>query len=357
MNDLERVGRERGCYFTADQLLDTEFPDPRWAVEGLIPEGLTLLAGAPKLGKSWLALGIGISIAAGGYALGSIETAPPADVLYLALEDTPRRLKSRLTKMLAGEPAPRGLTIMTQMPSMPQATELIAGWLDEHRDARLVVVDVLGKIRPSLAANADRYDADYKVISALKQIADNYGIAIVAVTHVRKMADGDVFNTVSGSTGLTGAADTTLVLRRARGEHGASLHITGRDVEENEYALTFAPETGTWTLDGTDLHQAAERVATNKAVAGVSDDMAAVIELVNSKPEGVRAGDVATALGWPSTKATTYLNRACDQGRISKPGRGLFAAGVMSVSSVSSAEVLDFERHTNNRHHTPGMGA
>jgi hypothetical protein len=240
--------------------------------------------------------------------------------------------------MLGTIAAPRGLTIATQMPSMPRAVELVASWLDDHRDARLVVVDVLGKIRPQMAANADRYEADYRVISALKQLADNYGVAIVAVTHVRKMADGDVFNTVSGSTGLTGAADTTLVLRRERGEHGASLHITGRDVSEAEYAVTFTPEVGAWTLDGTDLRDAAERVASNKATAGLGERSADIVKIVNQHPQGIGPTPVALALNMTAKDATQYLGRLCDSGRISKIGRGLYAPVVSVVSVVSPDE-------------------
>lgn len=159
MSRLETVGREHGTYFTADELMETHFPEPRWAVPGLIAEGLTLLAGAPKLGKSWLVLGLGITTSSGTPALGKIDSVA-GDVLYCALEDTPRRLKSRLVKMLHGEAIPRRLTIATSLPQMPQAVDLISEWLDEHLDARLVIVDVLGKIRPPDGDRANGYERD-----------------------------------------------------------------------------------------------------------------------------------------------------------------------------------------------------
>lgn len=336
MSKLESVGRDHGAFYTAAQLVATDFPEPRWAVEGLIPEGLTLLAGAPKLGKSWLALNVGLSIASGAKALGKIPVAP-GDVLYCALEDTPRRLKSRLTKILSDEPATADLALMTMLPQMPLAVELIAGWLDEHRAARLVVVDVLGKIRPASGASADRYESDYQVIGALKQLADNYRVAVMAVTHTRKMADGDVFNTVSGSTGLTGAADTTIVLRRARGEDGAALHVTGRDVQESEYAVTFNPDLGVWTLDGEALAEAAARAAEIRVSSGLDARSRALVAFVGEHPEGVKAKQVAETLdGFDHDQARVYLARLCKAERIQRLGTGLYGPAVASVAPVSS---------------------
>ncbi|HTF48223.1 MAG TPA: AAA family ATPase, partial [Pseudonocardia sp.] len=104
--------------YRADDLMAVEFPAPNWAVPGLIAEGVTLLVGPPKVGKSWLALNLGVSLAAGTPALGLIpvEAGP---VLYLALEDTPRRLQNRMRKVLAGQPASRDLTLDTYCPPMP----------------------------------------------------------------------------------------------------------------------------------------------------------------------------------------------------------------------------------------------
>ena len=347
MSQLEIVGREHGTYFTADELMETDFPEPRWAVPGLIAEGLTLLAGAPKLGKSWLVLGLGITTASGTPALGKIESAA-GDVLYCALEDTPRRLKSRLAKMLRGEAKPRRLTIATSLPQMPQAVGIIGEWLDEHPDARLVIVDVLGKIRPPDGDRANAYERDYNVIGQLKRLADAHSVAVVVVTHTRKMGAEDAFDTVSGSTGLTGAADTTLVLRRGRGESSAVLHVTGRDVEESEYALTFDSLSGTWSLDGNALAEAAARADTMRATVGLGDTSAKVLELVNASAQGVRAADVAESVGESDVKKiATYLGRLADDGRIHRLSRGLYS-GMERMESVESQGGF----HTPNTLHT-----
>jgi RecA-family ATPase len=226
-----------------------EFADPTWAVPGVIAEGVTLLAGPPKVGKSWLALNLGVSIAAGAPALGSIPI-EPGPVLYLALEDTPRRLQSRMRKVLAGAPASHDLTLDTYCPPIPEGGDTyIAGWLEENPGARLVVIDVFTKVRgrPPVGTNS-AYEADYAAIGGIKRLADTYAVPIVLVHHIRKAASDDFLATVSGTNGLAGAADAVLVLERSRAQADGVLHVTGRDVEERDYALAFNADIGAWSL-------------------------------------------------------------------------------------------------------------
>ncbi|GII26500.1 AAA family ATPase [Planosporangium mesophilum] len=234
--------------WSAADLMAMEFPPPNWAVPGVLAEGVNLLCGPPKVGKSWLSLGLGLAVAAGGYALDTI----PVDggpVLYLALEDTPRRLQSRMGKILGGQPAPASLTLAVACPPLPQGgDEAIAAWLDRHRNARMVVIDVFAKIRGASVPGASAYDADYAAVGRIKKVADAYGVAILLVHHVRKAGSDDFLAEVSGTNGIAGAADATLVLKRARGEASGALHVTGRDVEEAEYALDFHASAGAWRL-------------------------------------------------------------------------------------------------------------
>jgi hypothetical protein len=241
------IGAARTSW-TAEELMASSFPPPRWAVRGIFPEGLSLLAGAPKVGKSWLAIGVAVAVASGTKAIGNVPV-DVGDVLYLALEDTPRRLQSRLRKVLAGQAAPGRLTIATACPTIAEGgIEKITAWLDSHPDARLVVIDVFARVRGRAPANASAYDADYAPMVALKQIADRYGVAVLVVHHTRKASSEDFLDTVSGTQGLAGAADAVIVLQRSRGQADAVLHVTGRDVEEAEYALRFDPDQGAWQL-------------------------------------------------------------------------------------------------------------
>lgn len=239
----------RRVSWTAADLLAAEMPEPRWAIDGLISEGFTFMAGAPKIGKSWLNLGLGISVASGGYALGKLPV-DKGDTLYLALEDNARRLQSRLRLVLNGDAAPEHLYLELEWPRIREGCEdrLIA-WLDAHPDARLVIADVWPRIRPRTNERHSFQD-DYEAASALQAIAVSKGVAIVAIYHTRKAEADDFVETVQGTLGSAAAADTIIVVKRARGEADATLHITGRDVMEQEIALQFSPEAGTWSLLG-----------------------------------------------------------------------------------------------------------
>jgi hypothetical protein len=246
-----RLPTQPRTFWTADELMAWTFADPRWAVPGILAEGANLLAGPPKVGKSWLALNLGVAVAAGGKVLGSIDV-EAGDVLYLALEDTGRRLQNRLGKVLATSPASPRLGLATFCePLQVGGYERICAWLEEHPDARLVVVDVLARIRGKASPNASAYELDYAAMSAIKAIADKYEVAFLVVHHTRKAGASDYVDIISGTQGLAGAADAILVMQRARGQQDATLNITGRDVEEAEYPLRFSSDLGAWQmLDG-----------------------------------------------------------------------------------------------------------
>src|SRR5215217_4338909 len=133
---------------TAAELMDKELPPVKWAVSGVLPEGVTILAGKPKMGKSWLALGLCVAVASGGRALGKIR-AECGGALYLGLEDQERRLQRRLKKILAGGNAPEGLEVTWAWPRLDQGgVEALRDYLKERPATRLLVIDTLKKIRP-----------------------------------------------------------------------------------------------------------------------------------------------------------------------------------------------------------------
>lgn len=226
------------------------FPDPKWAVPGLIPEGLTLLAGPPKVGKSWLSMGLAVAVAAGGKALSTIS-AEQGPALYLALEDTGRRLQRRLSIILAGDDPPAGLDFATECPTLyAGGLDRIDSWLCKHDGARLVIIDVLQRFRGPVAQGQSAYSADYQAITQIKGLADLHQVGIIVVHHDRKGNAEDFISEISGTYGLAGGADTIAALKRSRGELDGVLHLTGRDVEENEFALRFDPKLGAWQLLG-----------------------------------------------------------------------------------------------------------
>src|SRR5262249_8231309 len=173
---------------TADALMRVELPPLEWAVEGVIPEGASLLAGWPKVGKSWWILNVALAVASGGTALGKVPV-KAGNVLYLALEDGRRRLQRRLDKILKAEGgrAPERLWLFTKWPRYSEGgVEEIELWIDEHPGTRLVIVDTLAKVRNARGREGAIYEEDYAAIEALQQLAITKKVAILIVTHTRK---------------------------------------------------------------------------------------------------------------------------------------------------------------------------
>jgi len=237
--------------FSAAELMLMNLPEPKWAIPDILPEGLGILAGKPKMGKSGLSLNIGLAVTAGGKALGKINVEKGA-VLYLALEDTKRRLKTRLTAMLQGSPAPSNLHIEIAWPKIDDGGLVkLDKRIQEIPDIRLVIIDTLKKIRPvQKGRNSNPYDIDYENVAAIKALADKHGIAILVIHHLRKSESEDIMDDFSGTFGLTGAADSLLAFKRKTGQSDAELHLVGRDLDAAEYALKYHPDIWTWELIG-----------------------------------------------------------------------------------------------------------
>lgn len=315
--------------FGAEWLIEQALPAVEYVVPGVIPEGLTLLVAPPKIGKSWMVLGLGVAAATGGLAFSSI----PVDsrpVLYLALEDGARRLQSRL-RTIGVTTGPRGLFFMTEVPAGPIAT--ISTFVERNAEQKpLVILDTLGKVRGTYGGN-DAYGNDYSQMSQLKNLVDRHpGSSLIVVHHTNKGEKSDFLDSVSGTQGLAGAADSILLIQRDRQNESSTLHVTSRDAKEGQYSLNLTD--GTWKLDGSSLREAAEALRTRAATEGVGDDMAELVKLVNKYPEGIGPKDVARLLHWEDGKTRLYLRRACESGRIANPKRGRYTS-VTSETSVT----------------------
>jgi RecA-family ATPase len=291
-----------------------DLPEPVCVVDGILTMGLNLLASRPKLGKSWLALGVAIAVASGGQALGSIPV-EAGDVLYLALEDNRRRLKKRLAMLLGDKPAPPRLSIDTQWPRLDQGgLEQIESWIKGRDNPRLIIIDTIAKVRQLQSVRANAYSEDYQHLDTVKQLADAHDLGVLANHHTRKARAEDVLEEVSGTMGLTAAADTIMVLARQRGQYDAVLHVTGRDVEEQNYALAFDPASGRWTKTGI-----AEPVSN-------SDETDKLVEAMVEAGREMSPTELAMILGKKPGTVTTLLWRAADKGRVSCLGRGRYVA-------------------------------
>jgi hypothetical protein len=300
------------------------------AVDRIIPEGLGLIVAPPKKGKSFLVADVGLAVAAGGFALGAIPVAK-RPVLYLALEDGHRRLQSRFRRILNGGAIPDGIDVVIKA-SPKEALVLIAEYLESHAGRKpLVIVDTFGKIKPRKRPGEDAYQIDYETGATLKALADSApGSTLLLVHHTRKAEAEDFVDSVSGTHGLAGSADFVLVLTRKRHANTAILSVTGRDVEEAEYALT-ADEGVLWRLDGTNLAEARDAAEKLRA-SNLGDRMMEVYAVVYAAAEPVTPTDVAQALDMDGDTAGKYLRRLAARDYIARAGRGRYYVNTSELS-------------------------
>ena len=232
---------------SADDLMDMQFPDSPELIEKVLGKGLYILAGAPKIGKSWLVLWIAHCVSVGA-PVWELKT-KKCDVLYLSLEDTYQRLQRRLVEVSGGETG--SLTIATDAELLGGGLEeQLSSFLQEHPETKFIIIDTLQKIR-QLSGDTYSYAGDYSTMAALKQIADRFGLTILLVHHTRKQKSSDAMEKISGTTGLMGCADGSLVLEKESrlGSQG-SLTITSREHPDMKLLLDFDKDAKTWKFIG-----------------------------------------------------------------------------------------------------------
>ena len=229
----------------AEDLQNRTYEPTHFLADELIPEGLHILAGAPKIGKSWLALWLCLCVSQ-GQPLWNFATTQ-GEVLYLSLEDSFQRIQARLFDLT--EDAPPTLHFAIMADTLKHGLEQqIEQFLMEHPTTKLVVIDTLQRVRGT-GSDSNLYANDYQDIGLLKKLADNQHIAILLIHHLRKLHDDDPMNMISGSTGLSGAADSAFVLQKnARSANAASLHCTGRDIPDRTLKLELDEDDHVWKL-------------------------------------------------------------------------------------------------------------
>jgi len=245
-----------------ESIMATEFAPIMWIIPGYLPEGLSILAGRQKLGKTWLAIDFALAVASGGCAIGSIEC-EAGNALYIDMENGPRRIQRRIDAIYPNKTERPDLS---QLEWVTEAPALNAGFipaLEEWRrsvpNPRLVVIDVLQRIKPASNGKQNAYESDYACFADLQTWATENRIAVLALHHTRKGGADDPLEALTGSNGLSAVADTTLVLDRD--SNGTTLYVRGRDVEEKETAIRF--DAGVWSMLGeaAEVHRSSERIS------------------------------------------------------------------------------------------------
>jgi len=243
---LEDLNQIKGIKpITAKELMETEYPPPSWIVPDLIPQGLIIMAGKPKIGKSWIALHIAHRISIGKPVFlaqdkdGNDKFKPNVSkVLYFGLEDSERRLQDRLRKIAWQEETSDNLLMLTTLEKLDRGGyETLEGLITEY-DLKFIIIDTYGRVKP-IGRNSTKYEQEVATLEGLQKLAHKYDISIMLIHHTRKNVKDidDVFDSVHGSIGIQGTADQIMILERARTDNKLKLKITGRDIPETSLIL------------------------------------------------------------------------------------------------------------------------
>ena len=226
----------------AETLADMRLEPVKFSIENILPQGIAMISGAPKIGKSWLMLDWCLKIAK-GEPVWNFKT-NQGTTLYLCLEDNWNRIQNRLLNIV--DEVPNNLFFAVSSCSLADGlAEQMENFVQEHNDTVLIVIDTFQMVRS--AERDTNYANDYQEIVQLKSLADRLKITVLLVHHLRKQNDSDPLNKISGTTGISGALDTTLILeRKERNQNKAVLICTGRDIEHRELELCFSRENHTW---------------------------------------------------------------------------------------------------------------
>jgi len=289
------------------------FPPLAHIAGEIIVEGLTLLAARPKVGKTWMALEIAIAVATGGNCLGELQC-EQGEVLFLALEDNRRRMQRRTTKLLGAHKAdwPHIATYRKWPRADQGGADALRKWMLDYPATRLIVVDVLARFRKPSPPGKQSYELDYEAVAQLQSIAaENAGLAIIVVHHLRKSEAGDdVLDTVSGTLGTNAAADAIVILHKTA--QGMSLYGRSRDVDEIDKAVEFDRETCRWRVLG-------ERDEVQR-----SEDQQAILYLLRKEGE-LRLHDIAKALDRSESTVHRQLGKLLGAGTVIQPKYGRYA--------------------------------
>jgi hypothetical protein len=324
------VGKPFGAVriFTAADIVAEELPPVKWVVPDILPEGVTFLAGKPKMGKSWMGLDLSIAVATGGVALGT-KRVERGEVLYLALEDNRRRIQNRLDKLLTDQPAPATLHIATEWPRLDKGgDEMLNGWVATHPDIRLVIVDTLAMLKPHASGRRSAYDEDREIVAPLGPIAADHGVAILLVHHLRETESDDPLDMITGSVGLTSGVDGALVLKRQRGRADAFLHVEGRDIENpTELALKFDPNAATWAIVGD-----AEEYR-------LSEQRSAILRVLERADEPLSPKEVAEMTDAKYGATRELLSQMAKDGQVKNLGRAQYVHPDNLQNSADNADI------------------
>ena len=311
-------------------LQSREFADIKWIVPNFLAEGLTILGGRPKIGKSWLILDLCIAVAAGGSALG--RYCEPRDVLYLALEDNDRRIQDRLEKILGRD--------QTSWPDIKYVTSWKGGveeldkYLEANPNINFIVIDVFARFRRPRPPKINPYDWDYQEMAAIQNVASKYSVSICVVHHTRKGVAGDPGDEISGTRGLTGAADAWLILKHGK-DGTIVIEGEGRDTPPVDATVEFDTETCRWKIN-----ENGEEIPMSEPRRKIYDCF--------KKGEELTPSDIEKKTGLSTKVVTARLRGLMVDGYIQKVARGKYKSTRVAPNPGTPKSKNPFEVFTQN---------
>jgi hypothetical protein len=227
-----------------DDLCQTTFPPTDWIIQGLLPAGLTLLAGKLRTGKSHLARQLAFSVATGQLALDKFPTTR-ATVLYLGLDDIPRRMVEHAQQQLHACPPPHTFFWQNSWPLLTNGgLNALETWLQQNPTTRLVVIDPLSQLHP----HTQKPSQNATILSSLKRIADTYHLSILLTHHIRQSNPKDPLSALSNTPELATIPDCVMLMHPNSTDHTTTIHISGYDLEPRTLDLTFDSNDSRWTI-------------------------------------------------------------------------------------------------------------
>ena len=345
---VDEPGAEpQNCGISMLDLCQKEFPPVLWLLPGVFPSGSLYLAGPPKLGKSVFITNLAVAVATDGVVYGDYLCGT-GDSIYLAMEDNERRLKNRIIANLGQRKPTDRLKLITMQDRWPVLGDGCLSRLRREIDARpntrLVIIDTLKRIRPKTnGSKKQQYDADYDDLTRIHSLTSDYPmILFVIIGHTRKMAAEDIYDTISGTQGLSGAVDTLAVFAGMRGVGKAKLYVDGRDVMGVKKSVVYDKPTWSWKITG------------DIADIEATQNQDKIFETLKryGKQDGLTPTDVAGLASVNKETVKKQLYQWLESEVVEKKGYGRYvlSAGAVRAGSLSKMLIDNIEDSTLERY-------
>lgn len=312
------------------KIVEEEIPDIAWAIPGLLPEGVTLLGGKPKKGKTYLAMTIALGVAGGWSVLGR-PASPPGRTLFLGMEEPRPGMRVRLRIMLGTTECPDLFSWFGECsPILNGGLEELEDWVRDNPQARLIVIDTLERVR-SENSGSNIYSFDYKSITPLKLFAERHHLSVLIVHHLRKGSSNDPMEEFSGSLGLTGSTDCNMVLHREPNSPLGKLYIVGNYVDEQEIPLIFT-EKRTWELSNGE----------QEPPKALSPERLAIINVLRQEGRPLAPLEIAQRLGEKKSARVRSLLYEMKDGQVFETEKGyMLMPTAIQSSLLTSTDCID----------------